>query len=313
VRATLFYNPAAGKRHTTRTREVGEICALLDAHGYQAEAVATLAAGSAKMQVREAVANGAETIFACGGDGTVHDVLQGILESGDSAASRPILGIVPFGSANALARHLKLSMSPVEAARQQLAFLPRTIPVGRAECNGSIRYFTVMAGAGPDGMLVYKMLITNKRRLGRMAYYIRAAKLFATRRTAPFQLEFVESGSEKRHSMRAVSAMAVRIDDLGGLFSKLTRAGQVHHPHLQLIAVRPPGPLSLPMWFVAGWLGLNHRNPLLHAVNVDEFTCTTIGASRIHVQADGEWLGTAPMRVTLLQDAVRLLIPDSPP
>jgi len=101
----------------------------------------------------------------------------------------------------------------------------------------------------------------------------------------------------------------VRIDDLGGLFGGLAGAAAVHHPHLQLIAVRPPGWLALPLWFVTGWLGISEFNPLLHILNVDEFTCTPTTASRVHIQADGEWIGTAPMRVTLIPDAIRLLMP----
>ncbi len=92
------------------------------------------------------------------------------------------IGIVPLGSANALGRHLGLSFDPAEAIRQQLAFSPRTIPLGRVTCAGAdgprSRYFAVMAGAGPDGMLVYRMLAKSKHRLGRSMYYIRAARLF---------------------------------------------------------------------------------------------------------------------------------------
>jgi len=311
VRATLLYNPAAGKVRTTRTRDIAEVCAVLAAHGYEAEVVATTAPGSAATQAREAIANGATHIFACGGDGTVHDVLQGMVDEGSSATG-PALGVIPMGSANALARHLGLAMSPLEAARQQMAFAPRSIPVWEIECEGRRRYFIVMAGAGPDGMLVYKMMTAGKQRLGRLAYYGRAATIFASRRLPSFDLQLLESGSGKRRAMCSVGAIAVRIGDLGGLFSGLAGDGEVHHPHLQLIAVRPPGWLSLPLWFAMGWLGMGRWNPLVHRANVDEFTCTPIDSCQVHLQADGEWSGTAPMRVTLVHDAVRLLMPVAP-
>jgi len=310
VRATLLYNPAAGRVRAARTRDIEEICAVLAAHGYGTEAVATTAPGSAAKQAREAIANGATHIFACGGDGTMHDVLQGMVDEAGSSAARPVLGIIPMGSANALARHLGLSMSPVAAARQQIAFAPRSIPVGKIECDGRRRYFIAMAGAGPDGMLVYRMMTAGKQRLGRLAYYRRAATIFASRRLRSFDLQLLESGSGERRAMCSVATIAVRIGDLGGVFSGLTERGEVHHPHLQLIAVRPPGWLSLPLWFAMGWLGMGRWNPLVHRVNADEFTCTPIDSNRVHVQADGEWIGTAPMRVTLVHDAIRLLTPD---
>jgi diacylglycerol kinase (ATP) len=307
VRAVLFYNPTAGKDRGRRDEDIRQVCDVLSTHGYQPMTIATTSAGSAQRQVREAIADGAECIFACGGDGTVHDVLQGVVDEAGSIAEKPMLGIIPMGSANALARHLGLSMNPVEAARQQMSFVPRGLPVGKVECDGRHRYFTVMAGAGPDGALVYKMLSDNKSRMGRLAYYMRAAMVFASRRFPAFDLEFIEAGTTRR--MRSVATMAVRIDDLGGLFGKLARGGAVHHPHLQLIAVLPPGWVSLPMWFVMGWLGMGRRNPLLRVANVEEFICTPVGKQRVHVQADGEWIGTTPMRVTLLPDAIRLLMP----
>jgi diacylglycerol kinase (ATP) len=311
VRTALFYNPIAGKDRPQRNDEIQQVCAILAAHGYLPEAIATKSAGSAKQQVREAIANGVQHIFACGGDGTVHDVLQGIVDEAGSPAEKPILGIIPMGSANALARHLGLSMNPIEATQQQMSFAPRVMPVGKIECEGRHRYFTVMAGAGPDGALVYKMLSNSKGRIGRLAYYVRAAMLFASRRFPSFDLEFVEAGGKQQ--MRSVATMAVRIDNLGGLFGRLTSDGKIHHPHLHLIAVRPPGWLSLPAWFAMGWLGMSQFNPLLRIANVEEFNCTPVGPHRIHVQADGEWIGTAPMRVTLLQDAVRLLMPVATP
>jgi diacylglycerol kinase (ATP) len=309
VRAALFYNPVAGNRRDARDSDIKQVCAVLAAEGYLAEAIATIRAGSGGEQARKAIAEGVDMIFACGGDGTVHDVLQGIVEGDTPARDRPILGIIPMGSANVLARHLGLSMSPVEAARQQMGFSPRLIPIGRVECNGKQRYFAVMAGAGPDGMLMYTTRTDEKKRVGRVAYYLRAASLFASHRFTSFKLEFTESASGRTRTMPAVATMTVRIDDLGGLFGGLAGDGAVQHPYLQLMAVKPPGWLALPLWFTMSWLGLSRFNPLLHVANVSGFTCTPSSARKVHIQADGEWIGTAPMRVTLVPDAIRLLMP----
>ncbi len=297
-----------------RARRLEEVAGVLRGNGYVTEIVATNAAGSAGEQARAAVAAGATHVFACGGDGTVHDVLQGMVrEGGDSdGAGGAVLGVIPMGSANALARHLGLSMSPVEAAWQQIRFVPRSVSVGRVEFSGQRRYFAVMAGAGPDGALMYRMLAGEKQRLGRLAYYVRAAGVYATHRHTAFDLEYVEHGTLARVRMRAVSAMAVRVGDLGGLFSRVVPQGDVGEGHLRLVAVRPPGWLALPLWFVTGWLGMGRWNRLLRSVAVEEFSCTPVRGGRVHVQADGDWLGTAPMRVTLVRDGVRLLMPDVP-
>lgn len=249
-------------------------------------------------------------IFACGGDGTVHEVLQGLVS--ESGAGTAALGVIPLGSANGLARHLGLSLDPLRAALQQVDASPRAIPVGKVECGGQVRYFTVMAGAGPDGALVYDSLSAHKSNLGRLAYYIRAARLFATQWFDPFEVEFADAASGDTVTQRAVSAMAARVDDLGGLFSRLTdRRASVQDRQLQLVILSPPAWLSLPLWFICGWLGLNGVNRFLRCVKVDGFTCRPMSSPSPHCEADGEWLGRIPMRVSVVQDALRVLIPYS--
>jgi diacylglycerol kinase (ATP) len=219
------------------------------------------------------------------------------------------MGVIPLGSANALARHLQLSLDPVRAALQQLHHEPRIIPIGQVRYQTPqgerSRYFLVMAGAGPDGALVYRMLASGKHSLGRLSYYLRAARLFASTRFSPFAVHVTPQNNAA--SMPAVSAMAVRVGDLGGLFSPLTRGASLEDPHLQLTLAAPPASLSLPAWFALSWSRLHRWNPHVRTLEVESFTCGS-GASPVQVQADGEWLGHTPMTVSLLPNALRLLM-----
>jgi diacylglycerol kinase family enzyme len=289
-----------------------KIADTLSALGHQAELIATTAPGSATIQAQQAVQNNADLVFACGGDGTVHEVMQALVpESGEPAAT---LGIIPMGSANALARHLRLSLDPMRAALQQVQSTPRAIPVAKLVHGGQVRYFAVMAGAGPDGALVYEMVNKQKSSLGRMAYYTQAARLFATRRFSPFDVEYVEAESGAVISRRAVSAMAVRVASLGGLFNKLV-AGPVsiEDSQLRLLILRPPAWLSLPLWFVCGWLRLHGVNRFLRSVNVISFSCRPLMGAAVRFQADGESLGSIPFEVSLVSNALNMLIPGEDP
>src|SRR5579862_9836899 len=192
---------------------------LLEQRGISVNAAETTAKGTAQRLAAEAVAAGCDTVFACGGDGTIHEVLQAV--SGTTA----VLGIVPLGTANALARNLGLSLDPGQALLQQLDFVPRAIPVGEvryATGDGeAARYFIVMAGAGPDGALMYSQPGANKSRSGRRAYYAHAAKLFLLRRFPPFRIEYRSSDLGEWLELAGVSAMCARVADLGGIFSRL--------------------------------------------------------------------------------------------
>jgi YegS/Rv2252/BmrU family lipid kinase len=308
VRCALVSNPASGTGREDRLSRIQAVGRALSADGHSVAIELTTAPGSASAQAREAANNGVDVVFACGGDGTVHEVIQGLVaEDGSPVAA---LGIVPVGSANALARHLRLPLDPVNAALAQIRGCERTIPVGKLECDGQTRYFTVMAGAGPDGALVYKMLTAQKRRLGRSAYYLRAAHLFATRGFPHFGVEYLQADSMVIAQGNAVALMSVRVGDLGGLFGGLTsRTASIEASELELYFVRRPAWLSLPLWFVSSWLGLQRHNPLLKHVKTAAFECRPLNEVGIDVQADGEWIGRAPFRVSIMLGALRIRMP----
>jgi diacylglycerol kinase (ATP) len=308
VRCVLINNPASGRNRHLRKKTLCQISEALSGLGHVVELTSTTAPGSAASQAREAVLGGAEIIFACGGDGTIHEVLQGL--ASENGAPACALGIIPLGSANALARHLRLSLDPMQAALQQIQGVSQTIPLGKLKYSDQIRYFTVMVGAGPDGALVYNLLTEQKLRLGRLAYYFHAACLFATRRFHPFEIEFTSAVSNATDTRRAVSVMAARVDDLGGLFSKLTsNRSTINDAHLRLLILRGPAAFSFPLWFALGWLNLNGMNPFLSSVDVTSFSCRPTSSVAAHFQADGEWLGRIPMQVSVFPDALRILLP----
>src|SRR3954464_6818767 len=126
-KAALFYNPLSGRRKKHRLKDVEAAAAILRAAGVEVEVAPTRAASDAGAQVRMAVRDGFDTIVACGGDGTVHDVLQGI------AGRDATLGIIPLGTANAMAHDLRLPLSPEGAARALLGAVPKRIAVGRID------------------------------------------------------------------------------------------------------------------------------------------------------------------------------------
>jgi YegS/Rv2252/BmrU family lipid kinase len=308
VHCVLIYNPVSGRERSRRAEQVRDVSNVLIALGHRVETIATIAPGSAIAQARDAAVGSAEILFACGGDGTVHEVIQGLVS--ESGPPDSVLGIIPLGSANALARHMRLSLDPKTAALQQIQGTVHTIPIGKVVFGDQIRYFAVMAGAGPDGALTYEVLGKDKSRLGSLAYYLHATRMFFTRRFPAFKIEYTEARSKKVAIQQAVGVMAIRVDDLGGLFSRLAaRQASIHDTHLRLLILGPPAALSLPLWFASGWLNLHSLNPFLRFVDASEFRCSRGPEVAPHIQADGEWIGHTPMQVSLVPNALRLLVP----
>lgn len=313
-RATLIFNPRSGRRRSS-AEIVPALIQALAARGVAADCIETTGPGTAGALAASAARAGADIVFACGGDGTVHEVTQGIV--GTSTA----LGVIPMGTANALARNLGLSTAPLRAVVQQATAESVRIPVGQVRYRDPLglgvdasRYFTVMAGAGPDGALVYSLTTSQKSSLGRTAYYAHAARLFATREFHPFRVMYRIAGPGDWQEEIAVGVMSARIGDLGGIFGGLTRGCSLYAECLRLVLIRPPGRIALPAWFVFGQLGMECVNPLLRTLEVAEFRCESISeGGPIHSQVDGEWIGGLPISVSLMPDALSLLVPRREP
>lgn len=159
MRALLVVNPKATGT-TARTRDV--LAAALAAD-LKVEVVETRARGHATDLAAAAAQDGVDYVVALGGDGTLNEVVNGLLTDGRSEDA-PALGIVPGGCTNVLARSLGLPTDPVEATAELLAGVrtgrTRTIGLGRA----GERWFTFCAGLGIDAATVQR--VERKRTSG---------------------------------------------------------------------------------------------------------------------------------------------------
>jgi len=145
--AALLYNPAAGRGRRRRERQLDRAAHLLDAYGIRVTRIPTTGPGSATELARAEVAAGRDLLIACGGDGTINEVVNGM------AGSAVPLAILPAGTGNVLATHLGLPWDIWRAAEYIPRGVVRRVALGRA---GS-RYFICLAGAGSDGHLFYRL------------------------------------------------------------------------------------------------------------------------------------------------------------
>jgi diacylglycerol kinase family enzyme len=158
VRALLIINPRAtsmsGRDAGLLVRELGSRLTL--------ETVQTRYRGHARDVAAASAAEGYELIVTFGGDGTVNEVVNGLMKAGAGAVleaeGKPAIAPIPGGGANVFARTLGLPSEPADAVRQILAAAStdsrRTIGLGLAASTIGERYFTFSAGLGLDAEVV---------------------------------------------------------------------------------------------------------------------------------------------------------------
>ena len=101
-KAILISNPKTGRYAARRLPQLDRACDYLRTRGLEIEQVSTTGPGDASSLAARATNNGVREVIVSGGDGTINEVLQGVI--GTDAR----LAILPQGTANVLARELKL-------------------------------------------------------------------------------------------------------------------------------------------------------------------------------------------------------------
>jgi len=314
-RAALFYNPLSGRRKKYRLQDVETASSVLRNAGVEVEVAPTRAASDAAAQVRMAIRDGFDTIIACGGDGTIHDVLQGI--AGKDAS----LGIIPLGTANAMAHDLRIPLNSKAAAQAMLTGLQKRIAVGRIDYRDfnnlpAYRYFTVAAGVGVDAHLFYKLNRLIKDRMGMLAYYSKATRLWLTHRMRYFEAEFTSNGSQPAKEARLSEMLAVRIKYFGGVLRELAPGASLSRNDLRLVLCRTGNRALYLAYVFCGMLGLSRSVPGIVLAYADQVTCRSVAGEKpenIYVEADGELLGRLPITLSMVPDALTVLVPRAHP
>lgn len=309
-RAAFIYNPASGQSSAGREAAVREAAAALREAGVEAEIFETDGPGTATTRAREAVQRGCDAVIACGGDGTVHEVAQALV------GTETALGVLPLGTANALASDLGLIAPPAEVARKLLAAARTRIPVGRiyfTDRTGApaSRYFVVAAGIGADALLMYRLDSRLKRRFGYLLYLLEATRIWATHPFPLFDAEVTENGDGAVRRLEVSQLLAVRVRSFGGALRQLAPGATIHNQHLQLIAFRTRSRLEYMGFLLAVLVGRHTFKGDVQLLEASSVECRPRNGSsvRLFAEADGEVLGSLPVRLEVVRDALTLLVP----
>jgi YegS/Rv2252/BmrU family lipid kinase len=304
-RVALIYNPASGQSSSRRSAAIEQILGVLRAAGVEAEAFETGAPGSATILAKRAAATGFDTVFACGGDGTVHEVAQSLVDT------EVALGVIPQGTANALAADLDLAGKPARAAEKLLQSAPVRISVGRIHYQDlagkpGARYFLVAAGVGADALLMARLDARLKRKLGYILYLIEAWRIWAT---SSFPL--FEAVLQDGRKLKISQLLAVRVRSFGGVLRELAPGASLRNGSLSLLVFKTQSRWRYLRFLMAALAGRQKSTPAVELVETPSIECLPQNGSRetLFVEADGEVLGTLPVRLEVVPHALTLLIP----
>jgi YegS/Rv2252/BmrU family lipid kinase len=294
-RAVLILNPNAGRGRAGASSVVETFCARVRSHGIAVEVAPTKGPNDAARLAEEAVRAGATDVVVRGGDGTVHDAIQGLV-----GASARLL-VWPAGTANVLARQMSLPSGAKEAAEILARGNLRRITLGCAtiERTGERRYFFMLAGVGLDASVVRHVRPNLKRRVGEAAFWYAGLGHLAHWTPREFTVEI-----DGEHMPATYAAIGKAPWYGGGL--KITPRARLDAPTFEVCVVNIHSRLRYLRLLGAAMRDGAHEGTR----GVTFLTATRVRCDGdADVQADGELIGSLPMTFEIVPEGIEIIVP----
>jgi YegS/Rv2252/BmrU family lipid kinase len=303
--ATLIYNPHAG--HDDWQQQIDAVAHFWGERGWDVTLQITQGPGHATALAAQAASAGAEVVISAGGDGTLHEVAQGLIDSSC------VLAPLPAGTTNCLTRDLGLPKSDsgdpdwlLASSAALLAGRVQTADVGA--CSNGKRWL-LWAGVGIESRIVEAVEPRSAllKRFGVAGYVAKATLPFLTFAGLPVRVA-VDGHSIEGHFI-SVTVCNSRIF-AGGLLN-LNPTGVLDDGLFEtwVLLGRFAPRMALHSLFIA--LQNHARRPDIHCLRGRHIIIETKTPQSFHL--DGEVNYSTPITCTVLPGALRLLAPNTAP
>jgi diacylglycerol kinase (ATP) len=306
MNACAIINPAAGPRDFHR--QITKAVEYLGAHGWEVELLKTAEKGDGTHLARQAADAGYDVAIAVGGDGTINEVVNGLVGS-DTA-----LAIIPAGTANVYAVDVGIPIwSPLRPNAVRVAAeiihtgQRRTIDLGKVQlANGWQRYFFMWCGVGLDAAITREVRSEDTRRLG-MAAWVLAGVMVAFNFMGTRGNIIVDNQKGRKRVLWAV----VSNGQLYGRLWRIAHEAKMDDGILDMTVFEGHGVLSTARHLAGLTLGQYARDPTVHFYRGSSFTIETRKPLPIHV--DAEPVGMTPVKICVVPHSLKVILPPKLP
>jgi len=304
----IIGNPAAGKGKTLKQWPVIE--AALKMKGWPFDIRWTQAKGQARSLASQALSENPDMIVSFGGDGTAHEVINGMMDQ-KSNRDNVLFTVFPIGTGNDWARYWKIPndldswVTMIERAKaydHDLGQIEFTDPQGRPQ----IQVFNNVAGAAYDAYVAdYIESKKKKMSAGGLQYLWFIFRCLFSYKLQPSRLTWPGGREEDRFY-----TINIGICPYSGGGLHLVPHANPHQGLLAVTAVRP-----LPKWKVILLTPLFYNGKLIRHPKVLHFSTEELvlepgdPIDNVKFEAEGEYLGNLPVRLTVLKKAIKICAP----
>jgi diacylglycerol kinase (ATP) len=312
TRVTIVFNPEAGQSSTVRSA-IEQATILWQAQGWIVNIEPTQCAGDGTRIAREAAANGINIVVAAGGDGTVNEVMNGLVNTNTA------LGTLPAGTVNIWAREMGLPMDILQSAAALLEAKWCQIDVGRVTSivprrwllrrrittkSGALidRHFLLMAGIGFDAAVTAGVSSAEKKSWGAIAYVKQAFQIIHQYQGSHLTIYW----DDKKVRGRVLMAVVGNSQLYGGVI-KFTLNAVVDDGLLDVCIVKGRSMLKAPLRLLSILFRSHHLDDRIEYHRATQIRL--VSRKPVPIQIDGDYLGTTPMRLAVVPKSLWVLVP----
>ena len=298
MRARVIINPTSGRQTLQKKAERLTEHLLADGTFSDVDVVRTIGPRDAYYAARFYQDWQFDLILAVGGDGTVNEVVSGLI---DGKHQTP-LAILAAGTVNDFAYAMKLPRADSAVSKMIRQGKTRLIDVGRA----NERYFVNVAAGGLLTDVAYKVPTDTKTVLGKLAYVIEGAKDLSSQALHPIavHIETPDRVIDEEILLFIVS----NTSSVGG-FRNLAPQASVTDGLLDVVLVKPQNVLELFPLLVQMVNGVHVNHPKIDYFQTASLKISTSKKESISIDLDGEWGGELPVELSVKHQAIRLIVP----
>ena len=290
----LIVNPSSGKERAKQyvPRMKQQLERLFD----EVEVKETQKVYDATAFAKQADEEGKTAVFCMGGDGTLNETINGLAQ-----AHRPInFGFVPFGTANDLARALKIPLDPGKA----IDLLPRarTVAIDLGKIND--RYFINIMAAGALPKACEEVSTEEKTMFGVLAYFIKGIQAHVNQRVYTFKIE-TDVGDFTQES----SLLAAVLTNSIGSFETAMPGAKVNDGKIHLVVFKDLNMLDTVKIASQIIIGNIDYSRFASVHDIQKARISLIGDEKLSTTVDGEKGPDFPLEIEVLPSFLKVYVP----
>ena len=307
-RTRLIVNPKAAAGQAGR-----DLDALRDAvarHLPHADIVLTRAQGHGRHLAREAAREGIDLLGAVGGDGTIHEIVDGLFDGQDVIAPGLVLGIIPAGTGSDLRRSLDLPETRDAALRVLAGGRDRTVDVVHAtlqtDAGAHEERFINVAGFGANGEVVRHANQMDKSMGGRITFFRASLKTSMQYRPAEIAMRWTSpDGSQHTWQGRTASVFVANGHHCGGGML-VGKGGQMDDGLVEVTVLPPDSTTTQVVQARRLYDGSLAHWPGALRFQARDLEARPVSSAPVHLDLDGENPGRLPVIFRVLPKALRI-------